>query len=155
MVMVTSSRGHFVPLKSSGRVLGGLFLVHAAAVASVWGSGLPLWMQVPAALGGLCSFALMVCRVGVGSFPGQWQALGWGADGGWWLASRDGGRLMVRVLPGSVVLPGLILLSLRDETGRRHRLLLAGDSVAGGDLRPLRLCLRRAVRDRRTAEPGP
>lgn len=48
----------------------------------------------------------------------------------------------VRLLPGALLWPGLMLLGLEDEDGRRYRLLLLPDSVAAPAWRALALALR-------------
>ncbi len=47
----------------------------------------------------------------------------------------------VRLLPGALLWPGLMLLVLEDEAGRRERLLLP-DSVTAAEWRALALALR-------------
>ncbi|SEP67179.1 hypothetical protein SAMN05421693_10331 [Ectothiorhodospira magna] len=155
MVMVTDRRAHFFPLKPPWSVVGVLSLLHLAALASIWSSGLPFWGQWAASLLAIAGLMPWVYRLGLGHLPGQWQGLEYDIDGCWWLESRAGQRLPVRVLPDSVVLPGLILLLLRDEAGRHHRLPLTRDALVTGDLRPLRLCLRQSVRDRTPTDPDP
>ena len=64
-----------------------------------------------------------------------------GADN-WLWQEADQLQRVVNVLPETVLLPWLVLLHLREETGRRRVFLVVPDSLAEEDFRILRLALR-------------
>lgn len=64
------------------------------------------------------------------------------SDGSWLWHTPDGRIVPVRLLPETVLTPWLVLLHVREEDGRRHVLLLLGDSLPPDQFRALRVALR-------------
>ncbi|MCG5493003.1 hypothetical protein LPW33_02340 [Ectothiorhodospira variabilis] len=76
---------------------------------------------------------------------GTIEVLGCHGDGQWWMRQAGDQPIRVCILPDTVVLPWLVLLSMRCERGRYHRLPLMADAVDADDLRRLRVRLRAGV----------
>lgn len=66
-----------------------------------------------------------------------------------WLRQKTGPQTVaVRLLPGSAFLPGLLVLKLADEQGRRTVIAVLPDAIRGGDFRRFAAALRTiAARD--------
>lgn len=125
------------PSKWAGRVMRAMYW---AAAGTVLISGAP--MTVKAGLVILLLGGLLATMVGHGA---RIDALGCDDDGQWWIRQTGGAHVMVCILPDTVVLPRLVLLSMRCECGRYHRLPLMADAVGADDFRHLRVRLRAGV----------
>lgn len=73
--------------------------------------------------------------------PGRVTAIGCDSSGGWW-SEAGGYRQEVVVLPETTLIPGGVLLSLRDARGRHRRCPLLADAVSADALRRIRGRLR-------------
>lgn len=117
----------------------------SAAAALAWGAARPSWL--PLAGAGACLLAAAAVLAALARIPkmrridisglGQLRLTvqqGIGPDDG-----RDG---PLRLLPGSTLWPGLMLLRLQDEHGRVSALVLLPDSVEPGQFRRLAVAIR-------------
>lgn len=64
------------------------------------------------------------------------------SDGGWLWHRDDDTVAPVRLLPETLLTPWLVVLHLREESGRRHAAVLLGDSLPPDQFRALRVALR-------------
>ena len=128
-----------IALEPSRTLFALLCLLHGAAMAAPWASGLPGWLS--ASLTGLAGAGLAACvrRHREALRAGPWiLAL---EDGGWSLA-RGAGRHAVELLADTTVWEQLVVLRLRDGAGRVHALALLPDTCTADEFRRLRVALR-------------
>lgn len=64
------------------------------------------------------------------------------SDGSWLWHRDDDTVAQVRILPETLLTPWLVVLHLREESGRRHAAILLGDSLPPDQFRALRVALR-------------
>lgn len=122
-------------------VMGAMYVAAAGAVLI---SGTPGFVKAGLLL--LLVGSILIAWVGHRQVrAGTIQALGCDGDGQWWIRQAGDEQMSVCMLPDTVVLPWLVLLSMRCERGRYHRLPLMADAMDANDLRRLRVRLRAGV----------
>lgn len=138
MAVVAHPAGLRADVGISRVLLAGLCALHVGAALALGVSALPAWLRGV----GLALVAVSLVREWLRhAGPGRITAIGHDPSGGWWL-ERGGRRQEVAVLPETTLLPGCVLLCLRDARGRHRRCPLLADAVAADALRRLRGRLR-------------
>jgi len=127
-----------IVLEPSRRLRGFLIALHGLATLAALVNGLPLW-------GKIAALTLVACSArhhlrNVAHLP--IVSLHADAEQNWRLGLASGREMEARLLPGTVVSRWLIVLHLRDATGRFHALPVLPDSVDSESYRRLCVCLR-------------
>lgn len=135
----------YIALKPSISLSACIAGMHACALASTWLSTLPAGLSLPVSVLLLVHALFTLGRCW---FRPGFVGIGCDAQGEWWLESRTGRPMVVRIAPGTVVLSPLVLLSCRCQQGRSHHLTLPRDSMSGDDMRRLRQRLRTGIRQK-------
>ncbi|MBK1690565.1 protein YgfX [Ectothiorhodospira mobilis] len=140
MAVTSHAAGLRVEVGISRVLLAGLCALHLGAALALGVSALATWLRGM----GLVLVAASLVREWLRyAGPRRITAIGCDAGGGWWL-EMGGRRQEVAVLPETTVIPGCVLLCLRDARGRHRRCPLLADAVAADALRRLRGRLRTA-----------
>ena len=128
--------------RTSRQLTAALVAAHAAAGLAVLAGVANTAYAVAGCAVLAVSAALGYRRYVMGLGRGVVKAATWHADGSWRLECTAGAAIGARLLPGTVVLPRLVLLHFRTDNGARRFMVLCRDSLSPALLRRLRARLR-------------
>lgn len=119
-----------------------LAMTHAAALALLPYSQLPVWLIIPLALILLMGYRHSRRTRILHRHPGSIRRLVWGSGNDWRLTLGSGKRVRARLRPFAFVHPRLVILHFRRADGRASHIVLPADSLDPLLFRRLRVRLQ-------------